>query len=892
MEVADPLPSTPSVDDDAVTLLATLKRHTTESTSTVAEGKAARHQTNRQRRVFHTLHSLHQALLAEGRAQLQVCEQGLVDTFARMLRQPDLHHALTAATSQIMATLCVLLLSNLYSKPAADFLANHALELAQARGAPRNVRLCAAVCLGRALGSSGHQLRQLHAGAVTFLSTGLRATEACIREACLGALSQALSGCGSSIAAQHKAIFQAVRGLSAGDKSADVRAAAGGTLASLSGAQAALGGDKAFGGGVRLSEVVEALKRGLLDKLPCVAEAHARALASVLATTCPDEVSLPSTRHLAHDAAYADNANARFHLLAKTTSARGGVTPLANAVDFAVSAITKPGFLGSGVGQFRSQAGGGAALTHLLRTVGQRLAHPAQHQHLRVVLDRVLSCLDAAAMASGASSPSDAVHSAALCARAFRRGFTSVAGEAQQLALLELAVGRVLPKTPGKRAGGSGGGGGGGGGGGDGIGAAASDGSGESPVSSSAARLFVLREANYVMSCLGAGAVSLVARVTAVCRLCAVDPEPLVRHAAVEVFVTLTRLLDQDALNATAEELHSELIMAQAQVSAIAATQSGRAKLDHRSAYFGVTGHALLLHAVLLRLAAHPAPSERTRTLLIVVSSVARSLINQTQGVSRDAALSESTVSCSWGGWILLAGVATFAYHHISDFVGNWLKTWVSVLYKPVVGSDGGGGGGDAGDGGGDGGDRNASAATAELPKLTPQQAETIAQRLVPAATMLLCFCQRHRDHLALSATSSSSLCNSVLKIVLAVRTRVCRVVLDSNAASGAAGPQTSASLLHALLLSALAQLPVKRYAPAHKQLLIDAVQLFADKVRACARACVRACVRVCLPACLPPGAVAAAAAAAGSLVLVRPRLCAFSCAMRMRLYLAVFERR
>ena len=44
------------------------------------------------------------------------------------------------------------------------------------------------------------------------------------------------------------------------------------------------------------------------------------------------------------------------------------------------------------------------------------------------------------------------------------------------------------------------------------------------------------------------------------------DKEPLVRHAAVETFGVLARLIPQTSLNDIAETLHGDLIMSQAQV--------------------------------------------------------------------------------------------------------------------------------------------------------------------------------------------------------------------------------------------------------------------------------------------------------------------------------------
>ncbi len=360
--------------DDAVAVFATLKQLTTEGTTPRSKANAGKQQTDLQRRVFHTLHAL---LLAFGAAaaagaggdggdadddeaareagleQLRLCEKGTADAFRRLLAGENFHYLLTSATCTVLADVLVLLLQKLYSKAVADAL-EEAVKAAQAKSAPRNVRLCAAICVGRALGACGHQLRPLHGEGVSFLAKGLKAPEACVREACVAAVERAVSGCGRYIAAQHKPLFLAVRGLAA-DKSSDVRAAAAGALGAIAASQATPGGDQAFNA-VKLHDIVEALKKGVVDKLPNVVEACARALAGVVALSCPDEVPLASTRHLAGNAAYQGaNANARFHLSAKSAAARGTVTPLTNAVDFLVTGITRPGSFAAGVSPLRTQ---------------------------------------------------------------------------------------------------------------------------------------------------------------------------------------------------------------------------------------------------------------------------------------------------------------------------------------------------------------------------------------------------------------------------------------------------------------------------------------------------------------------------------------------------------
>lgn len=73
---------------------------------------------------------------------------------------------------------------------------------------------------------------------------------------------------------------QASRGL-IGDKNSDVRFAVSGTLAALATSQASAGGDKAFNA-IRVHDFVEAVKKGLVDKLPEVAEGFARAMVRAL----------------------------------------------------------------------------------------------------------------------------------------------------------------------------------------------------------------------------------------------------------------------------------------------------------------------------------------------------------------------------------------------------------------------------------------------------------------------------------------------------------------------------------------------------------------------------------------------------------------------------------
>ena len=81
------------------------------------------------------------------------------------------------------------------------------------------------------------------------------------------------------------------------------------------------------------------------------------AQAGVLALSCPDEVHLASTSHLAGNPAYVANNNARFHLAAKS-STKNTVTPLTNAIDFLVASVARPNFLAGGVGQLRTQVRG------------------------------------------------------------------------------------------------------------------------------------------------------------------------------------------------------------------------------------------------------------------------------------------------------------------------------------------------------------------------------------------------------------------------------------------------------------------------------------------------------------------------------------------------------
>jgi len=196
----------PAEQPDAVSLLATLKQLTTESTSGSAK-RGAKQQTSRQRNIFHTLHALRLAFATEGREQTKLCEQGTVDTFLRMVNNAEFHYMLTAAMGQVAAEIYVVLLDTLYSRPAVDAL-HASIRTAQARNAPRNVRLFTIICVGRAMESCGQQLRPLHKDAIGFLTKSLRVSEASIREGALVALERGVSGCGRFIAAHHKSIFQ------------------------------------------------------------------------------------------------------------------------------------------------------------------------------------------------------------------------------------------------------------------------------------------------------------------------------------------------------------------------------------------------------------------------------------------------------------------------------------------------------------------------------------------------------------------------------------------------------------------------------------------------------------------------------------------------------------
>ena len=341
--------------------------------------------------------------------------------------------------------------------------------------------------------------------------------------------------------------MQAIRGLLS-DKNSDVRFAVSGTLAALATSQASAGGDKAFNT-IRVHDFIEAVKKGLVDKLPEVSEGFARAMvrclltapplvvpaptkaaanptarfhltrlnawclnrnntlpqAGILALTCPDEVVLPTTRHLAGNSAFANsNANVRFHLTAKN-STRGTVTPLENAIDFAATAVCKPNFLASGVSQLRTQGGATAALTHLLRLVCPRLTATGPsgdgtgNPYFVQIVDRLLACLGNAALAPGNSSPADAAHAAALCARAFRRAFTAHADETRQLEFLQLALQRLKGSasnvtSPSKRGGQS-----------------------AEPMLQGAQRLFLLREINCVIGCLAVGITTL--KASGVCKV-------------------------------------------------------------------------------------------------------------------------------------------------------------------------------------------------------------------------------------------------------------------------------------------------------------------------------------------------------------------------------------
>jgi len=127
-------------------------------------------------------------------------------------------------------------------------------------------------------------------------------------------------------------------------------------------------------------------------------------------------------------------------------------------------------------------------MTHFLRIAMPRLS---SHQQLRAVVDRIIHVLNMAAIAPGGNSASDATHAAALSARAFRRGFSSRADETLQLAFLNVAIDRLkssakttTAKSPARRR-------------------------SDAGILQSAPRLFLLRELNYVISCIGAGAASL-----------------------------------------------------------------------------------------------------------------------------------------------------------------------------------------------------------------------------------------------------------------------------------------------------------------------------------------------------------------------------------------------
>ena len=275
------------------------------------------------------------------------------------------------------------------------------------------------------------------------------------------------------------------------------------------------------------------------------------------------------------------------------------------------------------------------------------------------------------------------------------------------------------------------------------------------------------------------------------------------------------------------------------QVSAISATQ-GRAKID-RSAIWKLTGQALMLHCILLRLAAHSAPSENTKLLVTDVGSLAQSLVNQSQrsvrgGAAHSAAHGppNSASAFSWGGWILVAGLAAFARQFTKQLIPLWVKAWGKRVQQQTTDSN-------AGSNGSHGG---SDSSPASVLKLTPAQAEAAAKDLVPAATAILCFCRRHRDYLASRSTSAQSLCNTLLKLLLTLRARICSVAVNQGgsgsgggllggSAPNVGGAQSDSTLLYALVLGSLQLLPAKRYVPAHKQVLVDAVQLFADKALA-----------------------------------------------------------
>ena len=114
------------MSESAATILASLAALTTDQgqsgKSKKSASKIAREQTNRQRKIFHSLHALRQACLAGGKPELQECESGLVAMFSRLLATPSLHHVLTSATSQAIAGLYVDLCKTLYSTKATDAL--------------------------------------------------------------------------------------------------------------------------------------------------------------------------------------------------------------------------------------------------------------------------------------------------------------------------------------------------------------------------------------------------------------------------------------------------------------------------------------------------------------------------------------------------------------------------------------------------------------------------------------------------------------------------------------------------------------------------------------------------------------------------------------------------
>lgn len=260
-----------------------------------------------------------------------------------------------------------------------------------------------------------------------------------------------------------------------------------------------------------------------------------------------------------------------------------------------------------------------------------------------------------------------------------------------------------------------------------------------------------------------------------------------------------------------------------------------------------------MLHSILLRLAGHSAPSETTKVLVTDVGSLAQSLVNQSQRGARGSggggggggggalsATPNSASAFSWGGWILVAGLAAFARQFTKQLVPSWVKAWGKRVQQQTAGPNASSSASSSSSSSHGGDDSPPASAL----KLTPAQAEAAAKDLVPAATAILCFCRRHRDYLASRSTSAQALCNTLLKLLLTLRARICSVAVNQGGsgssggllggnAPNVGGAQSDSTLLYALVLSSLQLLPAKRYVPAHKQVLVDAVQLFADKALA-----------------------------------------------------------